>query len=385
VTWRTWLTDAADLLAEPDPGPTPFLVEGLIVDRAIVGGVGKWKTMKSYTLLDVSIAVATGWPAFGAFAIPQPGPVFFCNEESGRKALRRRLEALCRGRAIDPEELRGRLNVAANARIRLDDRGYQDELVAMGREIRPRLIVFDPLARMKAPSRDENAQREMAEVVEFLRHLRDEADSAVAFVHHTGHQGEQMRGTSDLESVWETRLTWKRTGQEPVVKLAAEHREAEATAEFEYRIVWDGDTRTMRFEIERDPREHAVAEYLREHPDASANKVFDALGGNRPKVLELVKKIRAQVAQGGTEPPVPPGYHPSAGTLAGGTHLPPFREGGNHRAVPGTDDQEPAQSERLGDEDEDEDESRTDAWDEDMDELERLLWKHADIAEGGFS
>ena len=32
----SWLLDAADLLAEPDPGPTPWLVDGLIVDQAIV-------------------------------------------------------------------------------------------------------------------------------------------------------------------------------------------------------------------------------------------------------------------------------------------------------------------------------------------------------------
>lgn len=116
-----WLTDAADLLAEPDPGPTPWLVENLIVDQAIVAAVGRWKVTKSYGLLDICIAVATGRPAFGTLKIPNPGPVIFINEESGRRALWRRLDALCRGRAIPPEELRGRLLVAANERVKLDD------------------------------------------------------------------------------------------------------------------------------------------------------------------------------------------------------------------------------------------------------------------------
>lgn len=39
----SWLVDAADLLAEPDPGPTAMLVEDLIVDRALVAAVGRWK------------------------------------------------------------------------------------------------------------------------------------------------------------------------------------------------------------------------------------------------------------------------------------------------------------------------------------------------------
>ena len=43
----------------------------------------------------------------------------------------------------------------------------------------------------------------MAALIEFLRILRDETSAAVAFVHHTGHQGEHMRGSSDLESAFQ--------------------------------------------------------------------------------------------------------------------------------------------------------------------------------------
>jgi RecA-family ATPase len=141
-----WLLDAGELLGEPDPGPTPWLVDGLIVDRAIVACVGRWKTTKSYALLELCVSVATGRPAFGKLAVRQ-GPVVFINEESGRAALWRRLDALCRGRAILREELFDQLYVAANARVRLDDGGWQRELVVIGQELLPRLIVFDPLAR----------------------------------------------------------------------------------------------------------------------------------------------------------------------------------------------------------------------------------------------
>ena len=92
---------------------------------------------------------------------------------------------------------------------------------------------------MKAPARDENAQKEMAPVIEYLRELREETGAGVAFVHHTGHQGEHMRGASDLESAWETKLTWKREGASPEVTIAAEHREAETSPSIRYRISWD--------------------------------------------------------------------------------------------------------------------------------------------------
>jgi len=103
---RPWLVSAADVLAEPDPGPTPWLVENLIVDAALIAAVGPWKSTKTYALLDLAISVATGQPAFGALAIPKPGPVVYVLEESGRAALWRRLDQLCRGRAIRSEHLR---------------------------------------------------------------------------------------------------------------------------------------------------------------------------------------------------------------------------------------------------------------------------------------
>lgn len=302
-----WLVDAADLLAEPDPGPTAFLVEDLIVDKALIAAVGRWKTTKSYGLLEIAIAIAVGRPAFGKLEILDPGPVVFINEESGRAALWRRLDALCRGRGTNPDELRRKLYVAANARVKLDDTGWQNELLTIGREIKPRLILFDPLARMKSAHRDESAQNEMAAVIEYLRHLRDETDSAVSFVQHVGHTGDHMRGSSDLESVWETRLAWKREGESPIVELESAHREAESVGTIKYRIDWDHETRSIRFELETDPLEAVIADYLHQHPDASANEVDDNVEGNRKTILALVKRLRSE---GGSEPPEPPGTTP---------------------------------------------------------------------------
>lgn len=307
-----WLIDAADLLKRGDPGPTPWLVENLIVDRALVAAVGRWKTTKSYGMLDICIAIATGRPAFGVLGVPEPGPVIFVNEESGEAALWRRLDALCRGRAIPPESLRGRLFVAANRRVKLDDEVWQSMLVATGRRLQPRLFVFDPLARMKAADLSESAQDEIAVAIEFMRTLRDETGTAVLFVHHTGHQGEHMRGSSDLETAWDTRLRWKREGQSPEVTITSEHREADASAPLTYRIAWDGPTRTMRFDAVDDPFMEWTRSYLIANPEASANEVYKAAESrnDRPRkqaVLELVKTIR----EGGSETGNHPGTTPS--------------------------------------------------------------------------
>jgi replicative DNA helicase len=42
-----WLESAAGLLTEADPGPTPFLIEDLIVEQAIAMMLGSWKVGKT--------------------------------------------------------------------------------------------------------------------------------------------------------------------------------------------------------------------------------------------------------------------------------------------------------------------------------------------------
>jgi hypothetical protein len=310
---RVWLTDAADLLAEPDPGPTPWLVDGLIVDQAIVAAVGRWKVTKSYALLDLCLSIATGRPAFGQLAIPNPGPVVFVNEESGRAALWRRLDALCRGRAIPSEELRGRLMVAPNARVKLDDRDWQQRLLELGATLQPRLFVFDPLARMKAPGREENAQAAMAALVEFVRELRDRSGAAVLFVHHTGHTGTTMRGSSDLESFWETRLAWTRDGQSPLVTIESEHREAEAGEPLQYRISWDTLTRSMRFDLIGHegvpPLEERIVECLSDHPGQKADEIAKRLQVRVSDVRNTLNRL----AEAGTSHNGPSGRRDAAG------------------------------------------------------------------------
>jgi hypothetical protein len=274
-TGRQWLERASDLLQEDDPGPTNMLVVGVAVDQALIATVGRWKTTKTYFNLDLGISVVTGLPLLGSYAVPVPGPVVVVLEESGRKALWRRLDALCRGRAIDRDALTD-LYVAANKRVRLDDPKWQNELVDVGAEICPRLFIFDPLARMKAAGRDESAQKEFAVLIEFLRDLRDETGAAVNWTHHTGHVGGHMRGTSDLESVWETRLGFER--QESTITVKPEHREEENGEPISYRLSWDSTTRTTRLvPLARKSTYELVLEHLKEHSDQHVERVARTL------------------------------------------------------------------------------------------------------------
>lgn len=306
-----WLVDAYDLLSEPDPGPTPWLIEGLIVDQALTAAVGRWKTTKSWAMLECAVSIATGLPAFANHAVPEAGPVVYVIEESGRRALWRRLDMLCRGRAIKPEQLRGMLHLAMNERIKLDDPRWQASLVELGQKLQPKAYIFDPLARMKAPARNESDQAEMAPVIEYLRILRDETKAAPAFVHHTGHTGEHMRGSSDLESAWESRLTFTRDKTDGMVTITAAHREEEDGTVVNYLLAVDGATRTIRLRPSLLPLEERCIEALTKHGPMGTEELAKSIDTRRADV----EKTMARLADAGTTHRAPSGKRDGMGRL----------------------------------------------------------------------
>jgi hypothetical protein len=296
-----WLENGAALLSEPDPGPTPFLVKGLVVDPSILAVVGREKVGKTWAVLELAVSVATGLPAFGRIPVRR-GPVVLVLEESGRKALHRRLLAICRGRGIDPRSL-SEFHYAANQRVSLalnpattDPRGsWQRRIKAAVAEIRPALVLFDPLARMKGAI-DENVQHEMAEILEFMRELRDAGDCTVGFVHHTPHtSSSRMRGSSDFESVWESKVTIERKASGST--LTAEHRESESTGTLSYQMVFEGEE--VRLELDGAGRPPAIRDeilaYLREHPESTRGEIEEGLRRNRQRCRsELSALIEAR-------------------------------------------------------------------------------------------
>gem|GEM_PF-2505108 len=284
-----WFESAADLLREPDPGPTPFLVKDLIVEAAVAAIQGPPKVSKSWVMLELAVSVVTGKPAFDRFRVERPGPVLVVMEESGRAPFQRRLESLRRGYDLDPDALTG-LHFAANRRVQLVEKEWQARLLEAAHELHPRAIFLDPLVRMKGAATDENDQRDMAPVLDFMRDLREASRAAVPFVHHVGHEGGHLRGTSDLEAYWESKVT---VGREPggVRTLTAEHRESEATPSLRYRLAWHEQSGSLRLDaLDAPPRSLALLEKITEWVKANADQSTDA-------VAKGVSHRRADVAR----------------------------------------------------------------------------------------
>ncbi len=175
-----WFENAADLLTEPHPGDHPFLVQDLVVDRSVAQLVGPPKKGKTYVLLDLAVAVATGGAAaLSRFAVPDPRPVLLVLEESGR--------AVAAGSTCSPADGRSGPTPSPSsttARTAASSSTAKSGATASRAtcQAQPwRLIAFDPYARLKGGS-DEDSQKESGPVLDFLRELRDLANATVLYV-----------------------------------------------------------------------------------------------------------------------------------------------------------------------------------------------------------
>lgn len=212
-------------LSKIDAAPTArrWLVEGLWSEEAVGFVGGTPKSGKTWLALEIAVAVASGRPCLGRYAVSNPGPVLLFAAEDAPPDVRLRGAGLAKARGIDFERLAVGLIHQPVLRLDLDeDRRALASTVA---QIQPRLLVLDPLVRLHRG--DENSSAEISDLLGFLRQLQREHHVAVLLVHHirksgASQPGQALRGSGDLHAWGDSNLYLLRREQQVV--LQAEHR-----------------------------------------------------------------------------------------------------------------------------------------------------------------
>ena len=200
--------DAEAMLAV-DYGPTPWLVDGLCTEQAVMVIGGEPKTAKTWAAIEIAIAVATDTPAFGEFKIHNNDKrgafLFLC--EDGPRSVQRRVRSMITGRGPVLSGWGKRLMVKALGSMTIDNPDALARYVATVRAsgVVPAVVVFDPLRDLH--QNNEDSSTEMVNVYKSLRALRTVLGCAVIFVHHSGkvtadsdkrRGGQRLRGSSAL-------------------------------------------------------------------------------------------------------------------------------------------------------------------------------------------
>lgn len=224
-----------------------WLIEGLWARSAIglIGGAPK--CCKTWLGLDMAVSVATGTKALGYFETKAPGKALVFLAEDALPQVRSRIEALCRQRNKDIGLLD--LFVITAPVLRLDLAADQERLAQAVDQLRPRLLLLDPLVRLHRL--DENSAAEISGLLGYIRDLQRRFDVAIVLVHHASKKqrsqpGQALRGSSDLHAIGDCNAYLARDGDRIVLTL--EHRAAKAPAPMVLDLVaaQDGEATHLR-------------------------------------------------------------------------------------------------------------------------------------------
>lgn len=193
----------------------------------VIGGAPKCS--KTWLALDMALSVATGTACLNRYAVPKAGPVLVYLAEDSLPVVRERVEGMARNRGLDLQSIP--MHVITTPVLRLDLGPHRGQLLQTARQLRPRLVLLDPLVRLHGI--DENNAGEVAGLLAYFRALQRDLDLSVVLVHHTRKNGatgvaagQGLRGSSDIHAFGDSNLYLHRTSQRLV--LTIEHRAAAA-------------------------------------------------------------------------------------------------------------------------------------------------------------
>ncbi len=214
----------------PEDRAQRWLVEQLWGESSVglIGGAPKCS--KTWLGLDLALSVATGTACLGKFPVPQAGPVLVYLAEDALGVVRQRVAGMARHRGLELADVE--IHVITAPTLRLDRDPHRQRLFQTTKQLRPRLLLLDPLVRLHGI--DENNAGEVAGLLAYFRSLQRELDLSVVLVHHTRKNaaggvaaGQGLRGSSDLHAFGDSNLYLRRTSQRLV--LSSEHRAAPAS------------------------------------------------------------------------------------------------------------------------------------------------------------
>lgn len=208
-------------------GPqTQWLIEGLWSDQAVGILGGEPKCYKSFLALDVAVSVASGAACLRQFPVCRTGKVLLFPAEDSLAVVRQRLEGIASAAQVGFPSLP--VEVITAPSLRLDTAVDRQRLADTVQNLRPILLILDPLIRLHRL--DENEASQIAPLLSYLRELQRQFQVAVILVHHarkdanSSRPGQALRGSSELHGWGDSNLYMRRKGSQ--LTLSTEHRAA---------------------------------------------------------------------------------------------------------------------------------------------------------------
>lgn len=265
------LLKGADLRALP---PLDWLVRGVLPRQGVAGLYGPSASGKSFLAFDMAAAIAEGGRWFGCRVTAAPVTYLGLEGEHGFKLRAAAWEA--RNERELPEQMHMVLQP-----FRLTEAKDVQGLAAV---VPPGAVVFVDTLNRAAPTADENASKDMGEILEAVKRLQALTGGLVVLVHHTGKDAARgLRGHSSLFAALDAAIEVSRDGDRREWKVA-KSKDGE-----------DGQARAFRLavvEVAHDQDGEPITSCVVE-PDQSTEEVARVKlpqGGNQKLALDLLRE-----------------------------------------------------------------------------------------------
>jgi hypothetical protein len=216
------LSEPADAFLGGEIRPVVWAVKGIW--PAGVSGIigGPEKCGKTWLAHELALALSTGAPFLGSYAVPRPLRVLVWEEEDGTERTRRRGRQLLAGRNR-PIPSPNLLRYLVGHGLKLDSKHGLSRLEAELGWFKPEIVILGNLREVHG--KDEN-RPEMAHVRDALRRLSKEHGCPFVVIHHfrktqadQNRRGSQMLAGSGIWGAWVEAWLWVTPGDSEDISI----------------------------------------------------------------------------------------------------------------------------------------------------------------------
>lgn len=195
-------------MAQHGQAETTWIVNSWLPSATIAFLVAAPESYKTWMLLDLIVSIASGRDFLGLYEVHEPGPVMLFQQEDYHGGIAERIGAIVGSKfGLAVEEVAGEFVVShppelpiyvhPDRALRFDSPALMAELEKAVAEIRPRLVVIDPLYSAAGGTDDYMAQA--VQHMFKLKELRDKYGTSFIVAHHTK---KSSSGTTAREDGW---------------------------------------------------------------------------------------------------------------------------------------------------------------------------------------
>ena len=294
-----------------------WLVQDWLPEAAIGFVVAPPGSFKTWLTFDMAVSVATGTPFLGEYPVQRTGPVLLIQQEDFHGDIAQRLAVILQSRLDlraevmkdDQFEVKAppeiSIYIHPDRNLRFADQVVMDALELRIRELRPALVILDPLY---SAAMTDDYMTKSAEQMLRLKIIRDRYGCSFLVAHHTTKHADSMErsrlwGSQFLNALLETGWQVKRSENDSSIIVRRHFKVAKNPAE-DVRVEFDINTDNLPYryhakvltgakvtENDTDLNSKILDLLSESEKPMSINEIADALGVHRSTISRRIKAL----------------------------------------------------------------------------------------------